>query len=173
MPTMGGNPRRNMEIRRYPVLVYALVPLAALVLQAWLPRALRGYAWFDLPLVVTVYFALGRRSPIQGTLMGAAMGLFEDALTQHAIGINGIAKTIVGFLAASVGIRIDVENHTIRLALNFLLSLLSSAIYVFVYRMLLGLNLKWSWIVEIIKAVDNSLIAMVVFPFLDRLQIRE
>jgi len=69
MPTMGGNPRRNMEIRRYPVLVYALVPLAALVLQAWLPRALRGYAWFDLPLVVTVYFALGRRSPIQGTLM--------------------------------------------------------------------------------------------------------
>jgi rod shape-determining protein MreD len=162
-----------MEIRRYPVLVYALVPLAALVLQAWLPRALRGYAWFDLPLVVTVYFALGRRSPIQGTLMGAAMGLFEDALTQHAIGINGIAKTIVGFLAASVGIRIDVENHTIRLALNFLLSLLSSAIYVFVYRMLLGLNLKWSWIVEIIKAVDNSLIAMVVFPFLDRLQIRE
>jgi rod shape-determining protein MreD len=170
---MGGNPRRNMEIRRYPVLVYALVPLAALVLQAWLPRALRGYAWFDLPLVVTVYFALGRRSPIQGTLMGAAMGLFEDALTQHAIGINGIAKTIVGFLAASVGIRIDVENHTIRLALNFLLSLLSSAIYVFVYRMLLGLNLKWSWIVEIIKAVDNSLIAMVVFPFLDRLQIRE
>jgi rod shape-determining protein MreD len=170
---MGGNPRRNMEIRRYPVLVYALVPLAALVLQAWLPRALRGYAWFDLPLVVTVYFALGRRSPIQGTLMGAAMGLFEDALTQHAIGINGIAKTIVGFLAASVGIRIDVENHTIRLALNFLLSLLSSAIYVFVYRMLLGLNLKWSWIVEIIKAVDNSLIAMVVFPFLDRLQIIE
>ena len=173
MPTMGGNPRRNMEIRRYPVLVYALVPLAALVLQAWLPRALRGYAWFDLPLVVTVYFALGRRSPIQGTLMGAAMGLFEDALTQHAIGIIGIAKTIVGFLAASVGIRIDVENHTIRLALNFLLSLLSSAIYVFVYRMLLGLNLKWSWIVEIIKAVDNSLIAMVVFPLLDRLQIRE
>ena len=173
MPTMVGNPRRNMEIRRYPVLVYALVPLAALVLQAWLPRALRGYAWFDLPLVVTVYFALGRRSPIQGTLMGAAMGLFEDALTQHAIGINGIAKTIVGFLAASVGIRIDVENHTIRLALNFLLSLLSSAIYVFVYRMLLGLNLKWSWIVEIIKAVDNSLIAMVVFPLLDRLQIRE
>jgi rod shape-determining protein MreD len=173
MPRFGANSRRDMEIRRYPVLVYALVPLAALVLQAWLPRALRGYAWFDLPLVVTVYFALGRRSPIQGTLMGAVMGLFEDALTQHAIGINGVAKTIVGFLAASVGVRIDVENHTIRLALNFLLSLLSSAIYVFIYRMLLGLNLEWSWIIELIKAIDNSLIAMVLFPLLDRLQIRE
>ena len=84
-------------------------------------RVSRGqYAWFDLPLVVTVYFALGRRSPIQGTLMGGAVGLFEDALTHHAIGINGIAKTVVGFLAASVGIRIDVENRTIRLALIFL-----------------------------------------------------
>ena len=61
------------------------------------------FAWFDLPLVVTVYFALGRRSPIQGTLMGARMGIFEDALPHHAIGINGIAKTVVGFLAASVG----------------------------------------------------------------------
>ena len=56
---------------------------------------------------------------------------------------------------------------------TFLLSLLSSAIYVFIYRMLLGLNLEWSWIIELIKAIDNSLIAMVLFPLLDRLQIRE
>ena len=85
--------RRDLEIRRYPYLVYALTPLAALLLQAWLPLVLHGYAWFDLPLVVTIYFALGRRSPIQGTIMGAGMGLFEDALTHHAIGANGIAKT--------------------------------------------------------------------------------
>ncbi len=132
MSLLGADFRRDLEIHRYPLLVYALVPLASLVLQAWLPRVIGPYAWFDLPLVVTVYFALGRRSPIQGTLMGAAMGLFEDALTHHAIGINGIAKTVVGFLAASVGVRIDVENHIVRLLLNFLLSLLSSAIYLFV-----------------------------------------
>jgi rod shape-determining protein MreD len=143
------------------------------VLQAWLPRVLGRYAWFDLPLVVTVYFALGRRSPIQGTLMGAAMGLFEDALSHHAIGINGVAKTIVGFLAASVGVRIDVDNHTIRLILNFLLSLLASAIYVFIYRVLLGLDLEWQWFTELFKAVGNSLIALVLFPLLDRLQIRD
>ncbi len=173
MSVLGANFRRDLEIRRYPILVYALVPLAALVLQAWLPRVLGGYAWFDLPLVVTVYFALGRRSPIQGTLMGAAMGLFEDALSQHAIGVNGMAKTVVGFLAASVGVRIDVENHTIRLMLNFLLSLLASAIYLFVYRVLLGLDLEWRWFVALFTAVGNSLIAMVLFPLLDRLQIKE
>jgi rod shape-determining protein MreD len=173
MSLLSADSRRDMEIRRYPLLVYALVPLASLVLQAWLPRVVGRYDWFDLPLVVTVYFALGRRSPIQGTLMGAAMGLFEDALSHHAIGVNGIAKTVVGFLAASVGIRIEVENHIVRLLLNFALSLLSSVIYYLTYRGLLGLTLEWSWLTELMRAVGNSLIAVVLFPVLDRFQVRE
>src|ERR1700728_19572 len=127
MSLLGAGTRRDMEIRRYPLLVYTLVPLGALVLQAWLPRVVGRYDWVDLPLVITVYFALGRRNPLQGTIMGAAMGLFEDALSHKPIGINGIAKTVVGFLAGSVGIRIDVDNHTIRVLLAFSLSLLSSA----------------------------------------------
>ena len=173
MAGLGTDFRRDLEIRRFPLLVYTLAPLAALVLQAWLPRVLRGHVFFDLPLLVTIYFALGRRSPIQGTMMGAVMGLFEDALSHHAIGINGVAKTVAGFLAASVGIRIDVENVTIRLMLNFLLSLLCSGIYVFTYSVLLALNLEWSWLSELFKAVGNALIALVLFPLLDRLQIRD
>ena len=173
MPLLRADLRRDFEIRRYPIAVYALTPLAALVLQAWLPRVLGHFAWFDLPLVVTVYFALGRRSPIQGTLMGAAMGLFEDALSQHPIGVNGVAKTVCGFLAASLGVRIDVENHTIRLGLNFLLSLLSSGLVAFVSRFLLGLDLELRWYTALFAALGNSLIALVLFPKLDRLQIRD
>ena len=173
MSLLSADSRRDIEIHRYPLLVYALVPLASLVLQAWLPRVVGRYDWFDLPLVVTVYFALGRRSPIQGTIMGAIMGIFEDALTHYPIGINGIAKTAVGFLAASVGVRVAVENHTVRLVLNFLLSLLSSALVVFIYRFLLGLDLQWEWMGEAFRAIGNSLIAMVLFPFLDRLQVRD
>jgi rod shape-determining protein MreD len=165
--------RRDLEIHRYPVVVYGVIPLIALLLQAWLPRVLGKYAYFDLPLVVTVYFALGRRSPIQGTLMGSALGIFEDALTDHPIGVNGISKTVAGFLAASVGIRIDVENRIIRLGLIFLLSLLSSGLYFFVYRFLLGLSLEWTWLPELFKAIGNSIIAMALFPLLDRFQIRE
>ena len=173
MSVLTADSRRDLEIHRYPVLLYGLVPLVALVLQAWLPRPLGRYAWFDLPLVVTVYFALGRRSPIQGTLLGAVMGIFEDALSHRPIGVNGIAKTAVGFLAASVGIRIDVENFTIRLMLSFLLSLLSSALYLLVYRVLLGFNLEWSWFTQLYIAIGNSAIALVLFPLLDRLQIRD
>jgi len=173
MAILGADFRRDLGIRRYPMLVYILAPLVAVVLQAFLPRLFAGHAWFDLPLVVTVYFALVRRDPIQGTLMGAALGIFEDALTQHAIGINGVAKTVVGFLAGSVGVRIDVENRTIRLMLTFLLSLLASVIYLFIYRILLGLDLKWSWMAEAAKAVINTLIAAVLFQLLDRLQLRD
>jgi rod shape-determining protein MreD len=170
MALLSADTRRDMEIHRYPLVVYVLVPLMALVLQAWLPRVLHRFAWFDLPLVVTIYFALGRRSPIQGTLMGAALGIFEDALSHNAIGLNGIAKSSVGFLAASVGVRIDVENITIRLLLNFLLSLLSSAIYLFVRRVLLGIELEWNWLVELYIAIGNSAIALLLFPLLDRVQ---
>ena len=173
MPVFAADLRRDLEIRRYPMLVYALAPLTALVLQAWLPRLIGPHAWFDLPLVVTVYFVLGRRSPIQGTLMGAAMGLFEDALTHHAIGVNGIAITVVGFLAASVGVRINVEQFSIRMMLIFLLSLLSGVLYLFVYRILLGLELDLPWFTELFKAGGNSLIALVLFPALDRLRIRD
>ena len=173
MTVLSADYRRDMGISRFPVLVYVLTPLAALVLQAWLPRLLFGYAWFDLPLVVTVYFALARRNAIQGTLMGAGLGLFEDALTHHAIGVNGVAKTVVGFLAGSVGARIDVEDHTVRLILTFALSLLSSAIYFFVYRILLGLELDWNWLIELIKAVINSLIALPLYHILDRMKIVE
>ena len=173
MSVLTAETRRDFEIHRYPVLVYALVPLAALVLQAWLPRVLGRFTWFDLPLVVTVFFALNRRNPIQGSLMGAALGIFEDALTHHAIGINGIAKTIVGYIAASVGVLINVENFSIRLILTFVLSLLGGATYLFVYRFLLGMAIETNWLTELYKALGNSLIAVVLFPLLDRTKIRD
>jgi rod shape-determining protein MreD len=173
MTVFGSGSHRELEIHRYPLLVYALVPLTALVLQAWLPRLAGRFAWFDLPLVVTVYFALGRRSPIEGTLMGAGMGLFEDALTHQAIGVNGIAKSTVGYLAASVGVRIDVDNHIIRLLLNFVLTLVAGAINIFVSRFLLGMDGAWMWWTELFMAIGNTVIAMVLFPLFDRLQIRD
>jgi len=162
-----------MEIHRYPAPLYLVVPIVALVLQALLPRFMGRFALFDLPLAITIYFALGRRSPIQGMFIGGFVGIFEDALTHHAIGINGIAKTVAGYLAASVGIRIDVENNAIRVMLNFVLSMLCSGIYLFIYRVLLGMEFEWNWMTELFKAVGNSIVALLLFPLLDRFQMRD
>jgi rod shape-determining protein MreD len=165
--------RRDLEIRRYPLYVYALVPLAALVLQAWLPRLLGRFAYMDLPLLVTIYFALNRRSPIHGTVLGAVLGMAQDGLTQGAIGIHGIANTVCGFLAASIGIRIVVDNNIIRMVLNFAFTLLSSAIVVFIARILLGLDWQSNWVDELLRAGGNALIGVVLFPLLDRTQVRD
>jgi rod shape-determining protein MreD len=173
VPALIPDYRRDLEIRRYPLYVYVLVPLAAVVLQAWLPRLLGRFAYMDLPLLVTIYFALNRRSPIHGTLLGAVLGLAQDGLTQGAIGIHGIANTVCGFLAASVGIRIVVENNAIRMVMNFALTLLSSAVMLFVIRVMLGLGWHSSWLDELLRAGGNALIGLVLFPMLDRTQVRD
>ena len=173
MSVLSVETRRDIEIRRYPALVYAMVPVLAVVLQAWLPRLLGRFAWFDLPLVVTVFFALTRRNAIQGSILGGILGIFEDALTGHAIGINGVAKTLVGYLAASIGVLVNVENHAIRLVITFVLSIVGSATYFFVVRFLLGMAWDTNWMNELYKALGNSLIALVLFPLLDRTAIRD
>jgi rod shape-determining protein MreD len=173
MSVLSVESRRDIEIRRYPALIYAMVPVLAVVLQAWLPRLLGRFAWFDLPLVVTVFFALTRRNAIQGSILGGILGLFEDALTGHAIGINGVAKTLVGYLAASIGVLVNVENHAIRLVITFVLSIVGSATYFFVVRFLLGMSWDTNWMNELYKALGNSLIALVLFPLLDRTAIRD
>jgi rod shape-determining protein MreD len=159
--------RRDLEIRRYPIYVYLLV------LQAWLPRVLGRFAYMDLPLLVTIYFALNRRSPIHGTLLGAILGMAQDGLTQGAIGIHGIANTVVGFLAASIGIRIVVENNFIRMVLNFVFTLLSSALVLFVVHVLLGLDWQSNWLDEVLRAAGNGVIGLVLFPLLDLTQMRD
>lgn len=173
MSVLSAERTRDFEIHRYPVLVYALVPVLAVVLQAWLPRLLGRFAWFDLPLVITVFFALNRRNPIQGSVLGGILGIFEDALSGQPIGINGIAKTLVGYLAATVGVLVNVENSAIRLFMTFLLSLVGSATYFFVVRFLLGLGIETNWLTELYKAIGNSVIALVVFPVLDQAKIRD
>jgi len=173
VPTLISDYRRDLEIRRYPTYMYVLAPLVALVLQAWLPRLLGRFAYMDLPLLMTIYFALNRRSPIHGTVLGAILGMAQDGLTQGAIGIHGIANTEVGFLAASVGIRVVVENNVIRMVMNFVLTLVSGGIVAFIVRVLLGMDWHSSLMDELLRAAGNSLIGAVVFPLLDRTQVRD
>jgi rod shape-determining protein MreD len=162
------NSRRDVEVHSFPIAVSLLVPLLALGLQAYLPLRFPRFSILDLPLIVTVYFAVARRNPVTGTLMGAAIGIVQDALTHRPIGINGISKALIGYLAASIGVRIDVDNHGTRLILNFFFTLLQSGIYLLITRHLLALQDSWSWLHEILRAIANALLAVIVFALLDR-----
>ena len=116
----------QIEVYRFSIPVTIGVPLAALVLQAFVPRRFPFFAVFDLPLLVTIFFSMARRRPTAGLLTGAIIGLAQDALGPKPIGMFGIAKTVVGFGASSLGAKIDVENAGARflLTLGFYLVLL-------------------------------------------------
>ena len=111
-------PRRNRKVRIKPVAM-VLVPLAAILFQVYLPRFFQYLSYLELPLLVTVYYALMRRQPIPGLIFGALVGLGQDSLSEQPLGMFGIVKTLVGYFAASVSMRFDVDNPLIQFLLGF------------------------------------------------------
>jgi rod shape-determining protein MreD len=79
---------------------------------------------FDFPLLVTIYYGLVRRNLVYGTLLGTGLGLVQDALTHGFIGFLGMAKALVGYLAAAAGVRFDPERLLLRALLTGLLVLI-------------------------------------------------
>ena len=162
--------RREMEGPSYPWFVVLLLPLFAVGVQAYLPLRFPRLDIFNLPLLVVIYFSVARRSPISGTLTGVVVGLMQDALTGRQLGVNGISETIIGFLTASIGLRIDVENHGTRLLLNFLCTLLYGFMYLLIMRHLVGVELNWVWWHQLLKAGTNTVLGFFLFAILDRTQ---
>ncbi len=84
--------------------------VAALVLQALLFRFLvHGRLGLDLVLVVVTYFGL-TSGPGVGLFAGTLGGLVQDALATGIIGIGGLAKTVVGFIAGVIGTQFIVSG---------------------------------------------------------------
>src|SRR5208337_623280 len=121
------------------------IPLLALAVQAFVPRWLPFFNIFDLPFLVVVFFALARRSQVAGLLTGAAIGLLQDSLTGHPLGLYGIAKTVVGYGASSLGVKLDVENAGSRFLVTLFFYVVHEVVYFTVARGLVGLTLQWSW----------------------------
>lgn len=162
----------QIEVYRFSVPVTIGVPLVALFLQAFVPRRLPFFSIFDLPLLVTIFFAMARRNPISGLLTGAAIGLVQDMLGAYPIGIYGIAKTMVGYVASSLGAKLDVENAGARLLLTLGFYLLHQAVYFTVARAMLGLTLNWSWSRDLLSALANGVVGIGLYFLLDRFKQR-
>ncbi len=146
-----------------------LVPLGAILLQVMLPKLSWRLGLLDLPLIATIFFAVARRSPVAGTLTGALIGLAQDALTNQPIGVNGMAKCVVGYAGASIGVRVDVENLSTRVLLNFGFSMMQSVLLFLIQRYLLGIpGMHLLWLHELIRALANTAVALPLFLMLDR-----
>jgi rod shape-determining protein MreD len=165
--------RRDLEVQPYPLIVFVLAPLLALGLQSFVSLHFPRFDILDLPLLVTIYFAITRRNPVTGTVAGAIIGIAQDALTRQPLGIFGICKSIIGYLAASLGVRIDTENHGTRAMLIFGFVFLHSGMYWLLVRRLLAQPYAWSWLHEFIRALINLVVGVVLFALLDLAKSKE
>ncbi len=174
MPEHSYTSRRELDQYSFHPAVTLLTPLVLVLLQAVLPRVWPRLIILDLPLIGVIFFAIARRNPIAGTATGTIIGLFEDGLTNQPFGINGIAKSVIGYIAASIGFTVDVDNVINRMALNFGFSLLQSGIIYGIMRWLLAdPTVHMRPLYELLRAMCNTVVAIPLFFLLDKFKVRE
>lgn len=166
-----GAPSKS-PIARFRLVVLLVAPLLAILFQVYVARFLEVLAFLDLPLLVTVYFALMRRSQIQGMFLGSAIGLVQDSLSHQPLGMFGIVKTLVGYFSASMSNRFDVENTAIRFILGFFFYFFHQFLYWVLVRALLGQPGEFHPQRELLLALLNAVVAVPLFRLLDRLRER-
>lgn len=162
---------QHIEVHKFHVWAVLGVALLALLTQSFLPVYFSRARMMDLPLLITLYFGFSRRNPSTGLLLGMVIGLSQDCLGHSAIGLFGIAKTLVGYLASSFGSRIDVEHPLSRLGLTAAFYLFHQGVYSLTVRLLLGQPERFFTTQLWIAAGVNALVAMALFPLLDRLRL--
>jgi rod shape-determining protein MreD len=164
---------RKNRVSKFNWISILGIPLAAILFQVYVPRFVTNLRYLELPLLVTVYFSLARRSPVAGVFFGAGIGLAQDSLSHHPLGMYGIVKTLVGYFAGSVSQRFEVENPWVRLVLAFFFFFFHEFFYWVLRSALLGESVGFNLLQTIVVALLNAAVAVPLFHVLDKLRVTE
>ncbi len=146
-----------------------LAVAVALAVQTTLARFLvRGSVAVDLVLVAVVYVAL-TAGPVTGMLTGTFAGLVQDALSSGVIGIGGLAKTIVGFLAGIIGTQFIVAQPLPRFVVFFSTTILHAVIFMGLYVLLDVRHFGTPYAAALGQAVGNAVVGVVAFQLVELL----
>jgi rod shape-determining protein MreD len=134
----------------------------ALALQTTLARfVIRGTVAIDLGLV-----SFG---PITGMLSGTAAGLAQDALSSGVLGIGGLAKTIVGYLAGLIGTQLIVARPIPRFIVFFAATVLHAIVFMGLYVLLDLRRFGTPYAAVASQALGNAVVGVVAFQLVERL----
>ena len=112
-----------------------------------------------------------KRSTVPAVFFGAAVGLAQDSLSSQPLGMFGIVNTLVGYFAASVSMRFDVDNSTLRFFLGFFFFFFHQFFYWVLARALLGLSVNFDLQQTVVLALLNAAVAVPLFHVLDKLKV--
>jgi rod shape-determining protein MreD len=163
---------RESRVAKFRKWGLVVIPLAAILFQVYVPLFLHVLSYLELPLLVTVYFALMRREQLSGVFTGAMIGLVQDSLSHQPIGMFGIVKTLVGYFAASIGMRFDVEHVVVRFLLGLFFFFFHQFLYWVLSRALLGQLVDFDAQQTFIVGMLNAAVGISLFHFLDKLKVQ-
>jgi rod shape-determining protein MreD len=167
IPFGGRSKKKGLRLRPWALLVF---PIAAILFQVFVPLYVSLLGYLELPLLVTIYFSMTRRSQVAGIFIGAGIGLAQDALSHLPIGLLGMVKTLLGYTAASLGVRLDTENMLVRFTLGFLGLISHQGLLWALRRILLGEAVSLEIPATFLAAFANGALAVPLFHLLDRLR---
>lgn len=146
-----------------------LAAALALALQTTLARfVIRGTVAVDLVLVVVVYAAL-TTGPVTGLMTGTFAGLVQDALSSGVVGIGGLAKTVVGFLAGVIGTQFIVAQPLPRFVVFFAATVVHAALFVGLYELLDLRQFGAPYGAIVGQGLGNALVGVVAFQLAELL----
>jgi rod shape-determining protein MreD len=162
--------RRPKEVFRVRLAVLSVAVFVALLLEATLPPTLPLARLFQFPLLVTVYFSMIRQNQTFGIVFGTVVGLLQDALSHAYLGQMGMAKAVVGYLAATAGLKFEFDNLLVRgLLLGSLVFIHNGFNYLLTHE-LLGLPPPFEPLYLASSVLVNVALGLILFPVFDRLR---
>ena len=163
---------RPKEAYRAHPAILLLIIFASLLLEVTLPPSIPLARLFQFPLLVTIYFSMIRENQIFGTFLGTCVGLLEDAMSHGFLGQMGMAKALVGYLAATAGLKLEFDNLLVRaLLIGSLVFIHNSFIYLLTHQ-LLGLPPPFRVLHIATSTILNVALGMILFPLFDRVKRR-
>lgn len=164
-------PARENWFSRFQVLALLSLTLIAIIAQVYIPRLIPNTEFLEVPLLLTIYFGLMRHDQLSALFFGAFVGLAQDSLSHLPLGMYGIAKTLVGYFAASVSMRFDVDNIFVRFTLTFFFFFFHQFFYWIMRRALLGQAVPLDPQKILLQAILNSVVAVPLYLILDRMKL--
>ncbi len=125
----------------------------------------------DLIMVVVVVFSL-LKGEKEGTISGFASGLLQDIFSTGLLGINALAKTVVGFTCGILKEKMFYEHILFLIPVITFIASFMQSILIFLLLRAFGLEYGLAWSLKQIalpEALYSSLLSPFVFLAINKL----
>ena len=144
------------------VIVLAVL-IASLALQTTLSGLTSGGArMVNLVVVAVVYLAL-MFGPATGLMAGTVGGLAQDALAGGVVGIGGLSKTIIGFLAGVLGAHFNLAQAFPRFVMFVGATAVHELCFQGLYALVEARPFRVAYTPLLTQAVINGIIGLLAF----------